>query len=141
MVSRAGAARPLNVARDILVLVRQRGATRNRCINCVLLLLRFELKGTSHQVTCNNNLRERERERDSINSLQEISSDNDGKREIKRKYTFTGVAATVNPETKPPTTRPSAPDKVMVIIPDLPYLSGISVGVKDPEKERISKRP
>ncbi|KAL3649472.1 hypothetical protein CASFOL_005875 [Castilleja foliolosa] len=61
---------------------------------------------------------------------------------MNEKCTFTGVAAMVKPEIKPPTTRPSAPDKVTVIIPDLPDLgSGVSVGVKDPENERISKIP
>lgn len=52
------------------------------------------------------------------------------------------MAAIVSPAIKPPKTRPSAPDKVMVIVPGLPNLeSGMSVGVKDPERERISKRP
>lgn len=48
----------------------------------------------------------------------------------------------VIPEMTPPITRPSWPDKLMDMSPDLPkWESGKSAGVNDPLKVSISKRP
>lgn len=51
-------------------------------------------------------------------------------RNIELICTSTGPAATISPESRPPTTLPSAPDKLVIIDPDLPNLEfGVSVGL------------
>jgi len=56
-------------------------------------------------------------------------------------FTCTGPAATSRPATPPPTTRPSELDNETLIPPDLLLVPWFSVGMNDPDKESISKRP
>lgn len=55
--------------------------------------------------------------------------------------TCTGPAATSKPASPPPITRPSGPANEMLIPPDLLFVNPFSVGIYEPVKERISKRP
>lgn len=60
----------------------------------------------------------------------------------KKKGTCTGLAAISSPASVPPTTRPSGLAKEMLMPPVRPTRDPPkSVGVKDPDKERISNRP
>ena len=58
-----------------------------------------------------------------------------------RSLTCTGLAATRRPATPPPTTRPSGLANETDIPPDLLLVPWLSVGMNDPDKESISKRP
>lgn len=62
---------------------------------------------------------------------------------IENSFTWTGLAAISSPASVPPTTRPSGLAKEMLIPPVLLVVREPpnSVGVKDPDKERISNRP
>lgn len=55
--------------------------------------------------------------------------------------TCTGLAATNRPATPPPTTRPSGLAKETLMPPDLLRVPPLSLGMKDPDNDRISKRP
>lgn len=52
-----------------------------------------------------------------------------------------GLAATNNPATPPPTTRPSGLARDTLIPPDLLLVPPVSLGMNEPDKERISNRP
>lgn len=58
-----------------------------------------------------------------------------------RLLTCTGLAATRRPATPPPTTRPSGLANDTDIPPVLLLVPWLSVGMNDPDKESISKRP
>lgn len=55
--------------------------------------------------------------------------------------TCTGLAAMRSPATPPPTTRPSGPAKETLIPPDLLLVPPASLGMNEPDKDSISKRP
>jgi hypothetical protein len=55
--------------------------------------------------------------------------------------TCTGLAATSRPATPPPTTRPSGLANETLIPPDLLLVPPVSVGINEPDKDNISKRP
>lgn len=57
------------------------------------------------------------------------------------RFTCTGPEAISRPASPPPNTRPSGPAKETLIPPDLLLVIPLSVGIKDPDKERISNRP
>jgi len=58
-----------------------------------------------------------------------------------RSLACTGLAATRRPATPPPTTRPSGLARETDIPPDLLLVPWLSVGMNEPDKESISKRP
>lgn len=96
----------------------------------------------TRQETSNDNLRFDKKER---NRQQERGQDSKPRSSTGEKralnFTCTGPAAIKRPPSPPPRTRPSGPAKEMLIPPDLLTVPGISVGVKDPDSERISNRP
>ena len=57
------------------------------------------------------------------------------------KTTCTGLAATSRPATPPPTTRPSGLANETLIPPDLLLVPPVSLGINEPDKDNISKRP
>uniref|UniRef100_A0A2P2K2L3 Uncharacterized protein n=1 Tax=Rhizophora mucronata TaxID=61149 RepID=A0A2P2K2L3_RHIMU len=72
------------------------------------------------------------------NNLQWINMLNTN---ISNELTCTGLEAIRSPATLPPTTRPSGLTKETLIPPDLLLAPCVSVGMNDPDKESISKRP
>lgn len=56
-------------------------------------------------------------------------------------HTCTGLAATNRPATPPPTTRPSGLAKDTLMPPDLLRVPPLSLGMNEPDKDRISNRP
>lgn len=55
--------------------------------------------------------------------------------------TWTGLAAMRSPATPPPMTRPSGPAKETLIPPDLLLVPPTSLGMNEPDRDSISKRP
>lgn len=104
----------------------------------MLLFLRLIIVFVPRYETSDNNLNIMKTK---IKRQIEIISGTDEHALILCHDTCMGPAATSSPATPPPITRPSGPDKDTLMPPDRLFVPPLSLGVNDPVRDSISKRP